>query len=67
MVISLFDFAKKGHIAIVDSYSGLYGYNKLASASSSGLIKILNKWFTTHEIPRTLQSDNEMCFTSAEF
>lgn len=67
VAIDLFDFNRKPHVIIVDSYSGYIDFKELRNASAAEVVRAMKEWFATHGIPRVVESDNGPCFTALEF
>ena len=58
-----------GHnfLIIVDVHSKWLDIHIMSSTTSAATIDTLRRVFATHELPRTIVSDNGTAFTSAEF
>ena len=63
----LFTWNNAEYIVTVDFYSDFYELDKLASTSSSAVIKVLKRHFSRHGIPEQLVTDNGPQYVSEEF
>ena len=62
--IDLFDFGGSQHLVCVDQWSGYPMYQKLASTTTSAVIKVLTGWFNTLGWPNVIRSDGGPQFRS---
>ena len=63
----LFELKGKTCLVICESYSGYLDFQQLKGQSSYEVIEQLKKWFSVHEIPEELQTDNGTKYISREF
>lgn len=63
----LFHFNNNEFLLIVDSFSGFFDFCQLKRTTSSEIIQQFKIWFSTHGIPKVVESDNGPQFASREF
>ena len=65
--VNLFYWNGQNYVALGDSYSGWFDFAQLNSTTAFAAIEILKRQFSTHDIPRTVVSDNARQFDCHEF
>lgn len=64
---SIFEWRRKEHLVLVDSYSGWFEIDYLLNLTSVTVITKLICHFAVHRIARQLMTDNARTFNSSEF